>query len=88
MSETTKKALRMAEVAIDGLEVIQGMTKVGGDKAADALRAIGAVIDVLQEGFDGKATSDDVANQLDVLRAELLNNDAAADAALKARFGR
>lgn len=88
MSDTTKKALRMAELAIDGLEVIQGLTKLGGEKAEHALQAIGKIVDTLQSGFDGKATATDVGEMLDLLRAELLNNDAAADAALKARFGR
>lgn len=88
MSTTTKTALKMAEVAIDGLEVIQAMTKIGGDKAAAALQAIDKVVSTLRDGLDGVASPQTVVLELDALRAQLLSNDAAADAALRARFGK
>lgn len=87
MSSRTKDALKMAELAIDGLELIQGLTRIGGDKAAAALRAIDKVVSTLHDGMDGKTTPDIVAHELDALRADLLNNDADADAALRERFG-
>lgn len=86
MSSPTKEALKMAAVAIDGLELIQGMTGVGGDRAAAALRAIDKVVATLRDGIDGKTSPEIVARDLDALRAQLLDNDAEADAALKARF--
>lgn len=84
----TKDALKMAALAIDGLEVIQGLTKIGGDKAAKALEAIDKVVATLRDGLDGHTSPEIVGHELDALRAELLNNDAAADAALRDKFGR
>lgn len=88
MSSRTKDALKMAGLAIDGLELIQSLTGVGGDKAAAALRSIDKVVASLRDGLDGKTTPDVVAHELDALRASLLNNDDAADAALRDKFGR
>lgn len=85
---TTKDALRMAGLAIDGLEIIQGMTKIGGDRAAAALKAIDKVVTSLRDGLDGVASPQAVANELDALRNSLAENDAAADAALREKFGR
>ncbi len=83
---TTKQALKMAGVAIDGLAVIQGLSKVGGDKAAAALSAIGTVVETLQDGLAGKATPEVVAGDIAALVKRISDNDAAADAALAARF--
>lgn len=82
----TKDALKMAAVAIDGLEVIQSMTRIGGDRAADALAAIDRVVASLRDGLGGKASAQAVANEIDALFNGLAANDAAADAALAERF--
>lgn len=85
---TTKDALRMAGLAIDGLEIIQGMTKIGGDRAAAALKAIDKVVNSLRDGLDGVASPQAVANELDALRNSLAENDASADTALREKFDR
>lgn len=85
---TTKSALRMAAVAIDGLEIIQGMTKVGGPRAAAALQAIDKVVSALKDGLDGVASPQAVANEIEALKTLLAENDTAADAALREKFGR
>lgn len=82
-----KDALQAVVIAIDGLQVIQGMTRLGGDKAAAALAAIDKVVASLKDGLDGKASPQAVSGEIDQLFAELVGNDQAADAALKARFG-
>lgn len=88
MSTTVKDALKMAGLAVDGLELIQGLTGVGGLPAAKALQAIDKVVKTLRDGMEGKTSPEIVARDLDSLRAELLNNDAAADAALREKFER
>lgn len=86
MSSRTKDALRMAGLAIDGLEIIQGMTKIGGDRAAAALRAIDKVVASLRDGLDGIASPQAVANEIEALRNSLTANDAGVDAALRDKF--
>lgn len=84
----TKDALRIAGIAIDALQMIQGLTKVGGDKAAAALEAIDKVVTSVNDGVAGNTSPELVERDLDALRAELLNNDAAIDARLRERFGK
>lgn len=86
MSSHTKEALKMAAIAIDGLEMIQGLTRFGGPGATAALATISNIVGTLQHGLDGKTTPDAVASELDALRAQLLNNDDAADAELREKF--
>lgn len=81
-----KQALAMAGLAIDGLEVIQAMTRLGGDKAQAALQSIDKVIATLKEGMDGKAPQQAVSGEIDALFIALAGNDEAADQALLARF--
>ena len=81
-----KDALRMAALGVDGLQLIQNLTSVGGDKAEAALKAIDAIVQSLQDGFDGTTTPDVVATELDVLRTRLAQNDEAALARLRERF--
>lgn len=83
-----KTALSMAALAIDGLEVIQAMTQVGGPGAAAALAAIDKVVKSLKDGLDGVASPQAVANEIDALKASLASNDAAADAELREKFKR
>lgn len=83
---TVKDALKMADVAIDALSMIRGLTKVGGDKTASALAAVGAIVDTLQDGLAGKTSPEIIAAELDALIRRIADNDAAADAALDARF--
>jgi hypothetical protein len=83
-----KTALQMAGLAIDGLEVLQAMTKVGGDKAEAALQAIDKVIATLKEGMDGKASPQAVSGEIDALFLALAGNDEAADQALRTKFGK
>lgn len=84
----TKDALKMIGVALDGLDVIQGITRVGGLEASKALATIGKVVSTLQEGMSGRASAQAVSAEIDELFASLASNDAAADEALREKFGR
>lgn len=88
MSTHTKDALKVAGYAIDALQLIQSLTKVGGDKAAKALEAIDKVVATVNDGLDGRTSPEIVARDLDALRAALLNNDAEADRELREKFER
>ncbi len=82
----TKDALRMAVVAIDGIDLIQRLTKFGGAGATSALASISNVAGLLQAGAEGKLTSAEVASELLEMRDRLADNDSAADAELMAKF--
>jgi hypothetical protein len=84
--DKAKDALKMLEVVLHGLETIQTLTKIGGDKAHQALDTIGAVIDGLIDGFNGKADAKTVEEAIKSLKDKLASNDAAADAALHKKF--
>lgn len=85
---TTKAALQMFGVVIDGLDVIQGITRVGGMDATKALATIGKVVSTLQEGMNGRASAQAVSAEIDQLFVDLAQNDASADEALKEKFGK
>lgn len=86
MSNHTKDALKMASLAIDSLETIQRLTQFGGGGATAALASISHLVGILQHGLEGKATPLDVYREIGALRARIGDNDAAADAALAAKF--
>jgi hypothetical protein len=62
--------LRATEIAIDALKMIQALTRVGPDKALDALQTISAIIATVQEGLDGKTTPDVVEAELKALAGD------------------
>lgn len=81
-----KDVLKVAAMAIDGLDVIQGLTGFGGAKADAALDAIAKVVQALKDGFAGNTTPDIVASELAVLKHALSANDEEADRRVDARF--
>lgn len=84
--DKAKSALQMLDAGLQGLEAIQSITKIGGDKAAAALATIDAIVRSVLDGWNGKATPDDVLAELEVLKKGLLSNDATADEALRKKF--
>lgn len=86
MSDRAKDVFRMASIMIDGLEVIQGLTKIGGTRAAEALQAIDKIVLALHDGLDGKTTPDIVESEVKALRQAFATKDAAAEARLRSRF--
>jgi hypothetical protein len=59
--------LRARDIAIGALRTIQALTQVGPDKAQDALQVIGAIIQTLYDGLNGKTTPDIVEAELKAL---------------------
>lgn len=84
--DSAKDALKMLGVALDGLETIQKLTNVGGDRAGEALTAISLVVEALQEGFTGKTSPDVVHAQLKAHQDAIAAGDIAAQAALHDKF--
>jgi len=68
--DETKDVFRIAEVATDALKTLRALaTRVEPDKAQDALQLIAAIVEALQEGFEGKTTPDVVEAELKALTA-------------------
>ena len=84
--DKAKSALQMLSVGLHALNAIQEAAKIGGDKAAAALATIDAIVRSVLDGWNGKATPDEVLAELEVLKKGLLSNDATADEALRKKF--
>lgn len=76
----------LGETIVGALQAIERITHVGGPKAEEALAAIKAVLQALDEGFKGAATPHEVLARIDALHASLKANDDAADAELARKF--
>lgn len=81
-STVAEDTLSMLSTTLVGLETIQKLTNVGGDKAAEALTAIAAIVDALKEGFEQRTTPDLVLAQLKTHEDALAAGDAAAQQAI------
>ena len=60
-------SLKAVEIALGTLKTIRALTRVGPDKAQDALQTIHAIIVTLQDGLAGKTTPDIVEAELRAL---------------------
>lgn len=78
--------LQMGETAIGGLETIEKLTHVGGDKVDAALAGIRAVLHALREGFANLDSPQSVLSRIEQLHDHIVTGDAEALAALKAKF--
>lgn len=58
---------RAREIAIGSLRIIQALTRVGPDKAQDALQTIAAIIVTVQDGLDGSSSPEIVEAELQAL---------------------
>jgi hypothetical protein len=86
MNDRAYDMAAMMVATVHALEVIQRLTHLGGDKAADALKAIDAIVTSIGHGFEGKTTPDVIVGEINAFRQQLVDNDVAADAALAAKF--
>lgn len=77
---------------IDAIEAIEGVAKhVLGDSTKDAFEAlhvIAVIVDALKSGWKDKLTVAEVQTEIKNLRQTLLDNNAAADAALREKFAK
>jgi hypothetical protein len=85
--DSIKTGLDIAKVAVGALEVIQGMTQMGGTPADEALLAISAVIDSVLSHVDGSVSADDVAKKIQSLTDNLKSNDDTVSRQLDDKFG-
>jgi len=80
-------ALRLAKLGLDALQTISML--VGGataQSAASIITIVKVILSAVEEGFEGKVTVEEVEKHLQQLKANLVTNDQAADAALKDKF--
>ena len=90
MVDQAHSALDKLSNVIHGIDAIEGIAKhVLGDSTQDAFEAlhvIAVIIDTVRAGFHEKLTPEMVDKEIASLRATILGNDAAADAALNRKF--
>jgi hypothetical protein len=83
---TARDALKMAGVAIDGIDLLAHLAGIGGP--ADAvLTAVKTGLEALAKGNAGTMSAQAVVAQLDLLHDGIKANNAAADAYEAAKFG-
>ena len=83
------KAKGFVAIVVEGLEIIAAATSnVAVGKAADVLVIIKSVLTSLENLYEGKVKPDVVRAEFAKLRSSLAANDAAANAALAAKFGK
>lgn len=84
--DKARQALKMFDTTIHGLESIQELTKVGGDKAHDALVLVDAIVTALLDGFNAKTTPETTHFEIQAIRERFASNDAAIDEKAKEKF--
>lgn len=86
MSISLKDAAKMIEVALEGVLMLQRVTKVGGDKAGDALQIVDAGLSSIADGFSGKTDPSVVQAELKALVDGIASDDTQADSDLDSKF--
>lgn len=81
-----RKVAALIEPMVAVIAVAETATGLGGPAAEVAVQAIAAAIKTLSGVADGAVTHDQAMDALTSLQTQLAANDAAADAALAARF--
>lgn len=82
-----RKVASLIEPIVAVIAVAETAVGIGGPAAEVAVQAIAAAIKTLASVADGAVTHEQAMDALTSLRTQLAANDAAADAALVARFG-
>ena len=88
MSDWTKArdGASMAKIAVHALELIQGITNIGGAPAVATLALIKGITNAVQDGFNGKTSPEVVLAELEAFRHSLAIRDADKDRKLERRF--
>lgn len=81
-----QKWAKLIEPAFGLLAIAATLTGVGGPAAPIAIKVLDAAVKAIAAGAEGKLTGAQVLAELAKLKSMLAANDAAADAALRARF--
>lgn len=88
-AEEAKKILAVVSAGMHGLEAIGTLANdlIANEPLAEpvlaAVRAIAAMVDSIQQGFDGKAAVQDVEDSIQAAHARIATNDQEIDASLK-----
>ncbi len=77
---------KYGQPVLAALAMVQAMTGVGGEEAADGVKAIEAILETLTDGIAGGATPDAILADLGKLEAGTEQDDLKADTELAARF--
>lgn len=85
--EDARKAIKMAEVALDGLDLIEKVTGLGGHTAEQALAVTRAALAALRKGFAGESSPQTVLAQIEQLHDKLSANDAVIEELAREKFG-
>lgn len=82
------RSIDLLRVALHGLRTIGDLAHdgLGQIDAAAALRAIVQIVESLKSGWRGEVEAKAIQEAIDQLRANLVSNDRAADAALDRKF--
>lgn len=87
----TGDILRIAELAVDGMRVIQRATKLGGEKAEVVLAAIGALASAFLDAEAGTISIEDLEAEVEKLASSIVvdvaTRNATKDAKLAEKFG-
>lgn len=81
-----RTVLQVGETLVGGLEAIEKLTHLGGDRADAALAGIRGVLHSLREGIESKASPQEILAEIESLHAAVAENHADALAELKKRF--
>lgn len=84
--DTLKTGLKYVEPLIETLAAIQKITGTGGMPAEEMIAAVNAAIKSFVDGVAGDASPASILADLASLTKSEVDDDAAADAALKAKF--
>lgn len=84
--EAIKQGLKYAEPIIHALQLIQGITRLGGTDAATALKAVEAITNTLEDGVQIGLEPAEIVKELDKLAVGIAANDAKADKDLADKF--
>lgn len=87
--DEAKKILVVGSSGIHALETIAKLAKGSlgiNENAVTILSIIASITDVIKDGIEGKVPIESVEAAIDQLHADLSANDAAAKAALDAKF--
>jgi len=84
--DKARQVLQVFDSTLDGLKAIQDLTKIGGDKARDALIMIDAIASALIAGFSGDRPPLDVKREIETLRGRIAATDAEIDRRARAKF--
>jgi hypothetical protein len=85
--DIAKNGLKMLGNVVQGLEVIHDLTKLGGDRADQALATIAQVVHVLREGFEGKVPAATVNLELQEMHDTVRTMDERKLNKLREKFG-